>query len=79
MTDCETVDDKAEEAIANERLNITSHSKIETLLTKCSEWLDVQDEANATQVLLLFKICYMASQKARGILKQKKMTDYNKK
>lgn len=56
----------------------SSHSEAETMLSKCIDWFEMQEEANATQVLLLRKIRNIAAQKARASKKQKKMTDYFK-
>jgi hypothetical protein len=44
------------------------------MLSKCIEWFEGQEEANATQILLLRKIRNIAAQKARASKKQKKMT-----
>jgi len=44
---------------------ITSHSEAEAMLSKCIDWFEIQDEANATQVLLLHKIQNIAAQKNR--------------
>lgn len=56
----------------------TSHCEAESMLSKCIDWFETQDEANATQILLLRKIRNIAAQKARVSKKQKKMTDYFK-
>jgi type III secretory pathway lipoprotein EscJ len=48
------------------------------MLSKCTEWFEGQDEANAMQILLLRKVWNIAAQKARASKKQKKMTDYFK-
>jgi hypothetical protein len=84
MADCENVDEEEEErgggeaevAAANERSNLIGLSKAETILTKCSEWLEVQNAAHATQILLPDRIRYLAFQKAFGVLKENKRTDY---
>jgi hypothetical protein len=55
-----------------------SHTEAETMLSKCTEWFEGQEEANATQILLLRKVRNIATQKARASKKQKKMTDYFK-
>jgi len=46
------------------------------MLSKCIDWFEVQEEANATQVFLLRKIRNIAPQKARDSKKHKKMMDY---
>ncbi len=56
----------------------TNHSEAESMLSKCIDWFESQDEANATQILLLRNIRNIAAQKARASKKQKKMTDYFK-
>jgi hypothetical protein len=57
---------------------VLSHTEAGTMLSKCNEWFEGQEEANATQVLLLRKVRNIAAQKARASMKQKKMTDYFK-
>lgn len=54
----------------------TTHAEVETMLTKCMDWFELQEEANATQLLLLRKIRNIAAQKARASKKQKKITDF---
>lgn len=49
----------------------TSHSEAESMLSKCIDWFETQEE-----VLLLRKIRNIAAQKARASKKQRKMTDY---
>uniref|UniRef100_A0A2S2R2Q4 Jerky-like n=1 Tax=Sipha flava TaxID=143950 RepID=A0A2S2R2Q4_9HEMI len=67
------VDDDVEDLALNLKPPI-SHAEAEAMLSKCIDWFEVQEEANATQVLLLRKIRNMATQKARASKKQ--MTDY---
>ncbi|KAL4143342.1 hypothetical protein QTP88_005683 [Uroleucon formosanum] len=55
---------------------LTSHSEAEAMLSKCIDWFEVQEESNATQVLLLRKIRNIAAKKARESKKQTKMTDF---
>lgn len=69
------VDSGDEESEFDER-PATSHSAAEAMLTQCIDWYERQEEANATQILLLRKIRNIAAQKARAMKKQKKMTDY---
>jgi hypothetical protein len=38
----------------------TSHAEVEAMLSKSIDWFEVQEEANATQVLLFRKIRNMA-------------------
>jgi hypothetical protein len=51
-----------------------SHTEAETMLSNRTEWFEGQEEANATQILLLCKVRNIAAQKARASKKQKKMT-----
>ncbi|GBN22891.1 hypothetical protein AVEN_24142-1 [Araneus ventricosus] len=52
----------AEEEIADDEGSLlskkptTSHSEAETMLSKCVGWFEVQEEANAIQILLKYKI-----------------------
>lgn len=58
------------------------HLCINTLqitLVECLEWFKQQTEANAIQLLLLQRVKDTAAQKARGMVKQKKLTDFFKK
>ncbi|XP_025197548.1 jerky protein homolog-like [Melanaphis sacchari] len=71
----EKVDDDVEDSVLDLK-PLTSHAEVEAMLLKCIDWFEVQEEANATQVLLLRKIRNIAAQKARASKKQKKMTDY---
>jgi hypothetical protein len=41
-----------------------SHTEAETMLSKCIEWFGGQEDANATQVLLLRKVRNIVAQKA---------------
>lgn len=70
----EDEDDAAFEASSQ----IISHSEAETMFSKCIEWFEQQEEADATQLLLLRTIRNTAAKKARGALRQKKMTDFFK-
>jgi hypothetical protein len=51
MADCETEEEEEEEreGVSNGRSNIIGHSDSEIMLTKCSEYLEVQNEAVARQ------------------------------
>lgn len=53
-----------------------SHSDAETMLSKCIVWFEKQEEADATQLLLLRKIRNIAAVKSRASKKQKKISDY---
>ena len=73
------VDEEVDDDVDNFVLDLkppTSHTNAEAMLSKCIDWFEVQEEANATQVLLLRKIRNMAAQKARESKKKQKMTDY---
>jgi hypothetical protein len=58
----EKIDD-GECYILNEKSTL-SHTAAETMLSKCIEWFEGQEEANPTQVLLLRKVRKIAAQKA---------------
>lgn len=73
--DEEETNEDDDEDFSQEPKPMTSHSEVEITLTKCME---LQEEANATQLLLLHKIRSSAAQKARTSKKQKKMTDFFK-
>lgn len=51
------------------------HSEAEALLSKCTEYFEQQEEAEAdlTQMLLLRNICNTSARKAHGMLRQNKM------
>lgn len=68
---------ETEEADTYKAINITSHSEAETVLSKCTEWFEIKEEADAMQVLLSRKIRNLASQKTQAVLKQK-TTDFFK-
>lgn len=55
---------------------LTSHSEAEAMLSKCIDWFEVQEESNATQVLLLRQIRNIAAKKARESKNQTKITDF---
>jgi hypothetical protein len=55
--------------ILNEKTTL-SHTEAETMLSKYTEWFEGQEEANATQILLLRKVWNTAAQKARAPKKQ---------
>ncbi|KAL4104443.1 hypothetical protein QTP88_019744 [Uroleucon formosanum] len=55
-----------------EQLDNVIHSEAETMLSKCIDWFEVQEESNATQVLLLRQIRNIATKKAR----EKKKPDF---
>ncbi|XP_049957776.1 jerky protein homolog-like [Schistocerca serialis cubense] len=65
-----------DECSNHEEKQTISHSEAETMLSKCIEWFESQEEANATQALLLRKIRNIAALKARTSKRQKKLTDY---
>ncbi|XP_047103821.1 jerky protein homolog-like [Schistocerca piceifrons] len=65
-----------DECSKHEEKQTISHSEAETMLSKCTEWFESQEEANATQALLLRKIRNIAAVKARTSKRQKKLTDY---
>jgi hypothetical protein len=64
--------------IKRDALTTLSHTEAETMLSKCIEWFEGQQETNATQILLLRKVRNIVAQKSRASKKQKKMTDYFK-
>ncbi|XP_047105980.1 jerky protein homolog-like [Schistocerca piceifrons] len=68
--------DDEDECSNHEEKRTISHSEAETMLSKCMEWFESQEEANATQALLLRKIRNIAAVKARTSKRQKKLTDY---
>ncbi|KAG5873643.1 hypothetical protein JTB14_036189 [Gonioctena quinquepunctata] len=74
--DEEVDDDEVETAV--DQKPATSHSEAEKMLTKCIDWFERQEEANAVQILLLRKIRNIVTQKARASTKQENMTDYFK-
>ncbi|XP_049800173.1 jerky protein homolog-like [Schistocerca nitens] len=65
-----------DECLNHEEKQTISHSEAEAMLSKCIEWFESQEEANATQALLLRKIRNIAAVKARTSKRQKKLTDY---
>lgn len=73
------VEENVDDDVEVEPPRLVSHSETEATLSKCIDWFYVQEEANATQVLLLRKIRNTAAQKAHASKKkkkkQKKMTD----
>ncbi|XP_047108008.1 jerky protein homolog-like [Schistocerca piceifrons] len=80
---CATKEEEEEEEGAeedecsnHEEKQTISHSEAKTMLSKCIEWFESQEEGNATQALLLRKIGNIAAVKARTSKKQKKLTDY---
>ncbi|XP_046988498.1 jerky protein homolog-like [Schistocerca americana] len=54
-----------DECSNHEEKQTISHSVAETMLSKSTEWFESQEEANATQALLLRKIRNIAAVKAR--------------
>ncbi|XP_049807802.1 jerky protein homolog-like [Schistocerca nitens] len=65
-----------DECSNHEEKQTISHSEAETMLSKCIEWFESQEETNATQALLLRKIRNIAAVKAETSKRQKKLTDY---
>ncbi|XP_049958214.1 jerky protein homolog-like [Schistocerca serialis cubense] len=65
-----------DECSNHEEKQTPSHSEAKTMLSKCIEWFESQEEANATQARLLRKIQNIATVKARTSKRQKKLTDY---
>ncbi|XP_047106853.1 jerky protein homolog-like [Schistocerca piceifrons] len=63
-----------DECSNHEEKQTISHSEAETMLSKCIAWLESQEEANATQALLLRKIRNIAAVRARTSKGQKKLT-----
>lgn len=49
---------------------------VKSLLSKVFEWFEVQEEAHATQLLLLLKISNTSSKKVQGILQQQKYQNF---
>jgi hypothetical protein len=68
--------DEDECYILNEKTTL-SHTEAETMLSKCIKCFEGQEEANATQILLLRKVRNIAAEKARASKKQNEMTDYS--
>ncbi|KAL4149797.1 hypothetical protein QTP88_003661 [Uroleucon formosanum] len=61
-------EEEIDEDVENSGLDLkplTSHSEAEAMLSKCIDWFEVQEESNATQVLLLRQIRNIAAKKAR--------------
>ena len=56
--------------------NIISNAEAETMMTKCIDWFEKQEEADTTQLLLLRRIRNIAAVKAEGKCKQKCITHY---
>lgn len=52
----DSVSEDEKEAAVEETSKIISHGEAETMLSKCIDWFEVQEEANVTQLLLLRKI-----------------------
>ncbi|XP_049958140.1 uncharacterized protein LOC126474706 [Schistocerca serialis cubense] len=65
-----------DECSNHEEKQTISHLEAETMLSKCIEWFESQEEANATQAILLREIRNIAAVKARTSKRQKKLTDY---
>ncbi|XP_049861867.1 jerky protein homolog-like [Schistocerca gregaria] len=60
----------------DEEKRTISLSEAEKMMSKCIEWFESQEEANATQAVLLRKIRNIAAVKARTPKRQQKLTDY---
>ncbi|XP_049813576.1 jerky protein homolog-like [Schistocerca nitens] len=65
-----------DECSNHEEKHTISYSEAKTMLSKCTEWFESQEEGNATQALLLRKIRNIATVKAQTSKRQKKLTDY---
>lgn len=60
----EEVDDDVEDSVFDLKPPI-SQAEAEAMLSKCVDWFQVQEEANATHILLLRKIRKLVLQKNR--------------
>lgn len=67
--DAEETNEEDDEDMSQETKHMTSHSEVEIMLTKCKDWSELQEEANANRLLLLRMIRSIAAQKARTFQK----------